>query len=63
MGFNKRFITREIIEMTEDNYMENLFNSDALIFGDDWSHEFYKMFADKKPINEIKENLKQYENN
>ena len=37
MGFNKRFITKEIIEMTEDNYMENLFNSDALIFGDDWS--------------------------
>ena len=26
-------------------------------------HEFYKMFTDKKPINEIKENLKQYENN
>jgi len=43
--------------------MENLFNSDALIFGDDWSHEFYKMFTDKKPINEIKENLKHYENN
>lgn len=63
MGFNKRFITKEIIEMTEDNYMENLFNADSLIFGDDWSHEFYKMFTDKKPINEIKENLKQYENN
>ncbi len=63
MGFNKRFITKEIIEMTEDHYMENLFTSDALIFGDDWSHEFYKMFTEKKPINEIKENLKHYENN
>jgi hypothetical protein len=63
MGFNKRFITKEIIEMTEDNYIDNLFNSDALIFGDDWSHDFYKMFSENKPINEIKEKLKNYENN
>jgi hypothetical protein len=63
MGFNKRFITKEVIEMTEDNYIDNLFNSDALIFGDDWSHKFYKMFIEKKPINEIKEKLKYYENN
>ena len=63
MGFNKRFITKEIIEMTEENYMNNLFSSDSLIFGDDWSHKFYKMFLDNKSINEIKENLKDYEDN
>ncbi len=63
MGFNKRFITKEVIEMTEDNYIDNLFNSDALIFGDDWSHKFYIMFTEKKPIKEIKEKLKYYENN
>ena len=57
MGFNKRFITREIIEMTEDNYIDNLFNSDALIFGDDWSYEFYKLFLEGVEIDEIKEKI------
>jgi|TARA_R110000822_G_scaffold105457_6_gene233218 hypothetical protein len=57
MGFNKRFITKEIIEMTEDNYIDNLFNSDALIFGDDWSYEFYKLFLEGVEIDEIKEKI------
>ena len=57
MGFNKRFITKEIIEMTEDNYIDNLFNSDALIFGDDWSYEFYKLFLEGIEIDEIKEKI------
>ena len=57
MGFNKRFITKEMIEMTEDNYIDNLFNSDALIFGDDWSYEFYKLFLEGVEIDEIKEKI------
>ena len=57
MGFNKRFITKEIIEMTEDNYIDNIFNSDALIFGDDWSYEFYKLFLEGVEIDEIKEKI------
>jgi hypothetical protein len=63
MGFHKRFITREIIESTDNEQIGTLFTSDALIFSDDWSYNFYELFLDGVEINKIKEKLTNYENN
>ena len=57
MGFNKRFISREIIEMTEDRYIKNLFSADALLFSDEWSNEFYNLFKEGYKYNEILKKL------
>jgi hypothetical protein len=57
MGFHKRFITKDIILLTEEEHLDTLFSSDALIFEDDWSMEFYNMYYDGVTIKEIKEKL------
>jgi hypothetical protein len=62
MGFHKRFITKDIILLTEEEHLDTLFSSDALIFEDDWSMEFYNMYYDGLTIKEIKEKLIDYEN-
>jgi hypothetical protein len=45
MGFNKRYIKKELILNNLNNldYISNLINADALII-DDWSDDFYKNF-------------------
>jgi hypothetical protein len=53
MGFHKRFITKNTILLTEEEHLDTLFSSDALIFEDDWSMEFYNMYYDNIPIKEI----------
>jgi hypothetical protein len=62
MGFNKRYIKKELILNNLDNldYISNLVNADALII-DDWSDKFYKNFNFNfknynKMRNEIKDN-------
>jgi hypothetical protein len=57
MGFHKRFINKETIKSTNEEHLQTLFNSDALIFGDEWSHEFYKMFSDGYKIKMIYKKL------
>jgi len=46
MGFHKRFINKDTILLTEENHLNTLFSSDALIFGDDWSMDFYQLFKE-----------------
>jgi hypothetical protein len=41
MGFNKRFLNKEIILNTPEHDMGGLFKSDAFIFLDEWSSKFY----------------------
>jgi hypothetical protein len=45
MGFNKRYIKKELILNNLNNldYISNLVNADALMI-DDWSDKFYKNF-------------------
>ena len=62
MGFHKRFITKDIIMLTKEEHLDTLFSSDALIFEDDWSMQFYNMYYDGLTIKEIKEKLIDYEN-
>jgi len=57
MGFHKRFITKDTIMSTSEEHIDTLFSSDALIFEDDWSMEFYNMYYDGHTIKEIKEKL------
>jgi hypothetical protein len=44
MGFNKRFLNKEIILNTPEHDMNALFNSDVFIFLDEWSSKFYKYY-------------------
>jgi hypothetical protein len=53
MGFHKRFITKDTITATDESNIDVLFSSDALIFGDEWSSEFYDLFKEGKEYNEI----------
>jgi len=62
MGFHKRFITKDIIMSTNEEHLDTLFSSDALIFEDDWSMQFYNMYYDGHKIKEIKQKLIDYEN-
>lgn len=62
MGFHKRFITKDTILLTSEEQLDTLFSSDALLFGDEWSSEFYDLFRDGIEYNKILEKLKNYEN-
>jgi hypothetical protein len=58
MGFNKRFVSRDVIETSfnSNKPLSELFKSDAFIFMDDMSYEVYKMYS-----NGISEsNIKKY---
>lgn len=44
MGFNKRYLNKEIILNTPEHDMGGLFNSDAFIFLDEWSSKFYNYY-------------------
>ena len=63
MGFHKRFITKDIIKSTNDDQIGLLFNSDTLIFNDDWSYNFYNLFLEGEDIKDIKNKLNKNENN
>jgi hypothetical protein len=59
MGFNKRYIKKELILNNLDNldYISNLVNADALII-DNWSDKFYKNFNfNFKNYNKIREKI------
>lgn len=57
MGFHKRFITKDTIMLTDKSNINVLFSSDALIFGDEWSSEFYDLFNEGYEYNEILKKL------
>jgi hypothetical protein len=46
MGFNKRWISKELILKTDENQLAKLFNADALMFDDIWSSKFYGLYRD-----------------
>jgi hypothetical protein len=59
MGFNKRYIKKELILNNLDNldYISNLVNADSLII-DNWSDKFYKNFNfNFKDYNKIREKI------
>ena len=59
MGFNKRYIRKEMILNNSDNvsYIAGLVNADALIM-DEWSDKFFKNFNFKwKTYNKIREEI------
>lgn len=59
MGFNKRYIHKEMILDNPDNvsYIAGLVNADALII-DDWSDNFFKNFNFKwKNYNKIRQEI------
>lgn len=59
MGFNKRYINKENILNTSEQEMKFLFNSDALIFLDEWSfkfHNYHKQGQIKDDIIQLLEN-------
>ena len=60
MGFHKRFITKDTILLTKENQLNTLFSSDALLFGDDWSMDFYQLFKEGYKKEEIIKKI--YEN-
>jgi hypothetical protein len=52
MGFNKRYITREMILEREDSELDKLFNADAFIF-DSWSSRFFNLYQSGMKKDEI----------
>ena len=59
MGFNKRFVKKEMIvnNINNLNYISNLVNTDALVI-DDWSDKFYKNFDfNYKNYNDLRKNI------
>jgi hypothetical protein len=59
MGFNKRFVKKEMIinNINNLNYISNLVNADALVI-DDWSDKFYKNFDfNYKNYNDLRKNI------
>lgn len=64
MGFNKRFISYEIIEkrLNSEQSLKPLFNSDALIFKDQISVKVLDWLLEGVSEKEIQEKLKQYKN-
>ncbi len=45
MGFNKRFLNKEVILRTEEKFLDDLFSADAFIM-DEWSEKFMKLHED-----------------
>lgn len=58
MGFNKRFLTKELIINTKEKMMGVIFNADALIM-DKWSSKFVELYEQGLSKEEI---LKMLEN-
>jgi hypothetical protein len=59
MGFNKRFVKKEIIINNINNidYISNLVNADALVI-DDWSDTFFKNFDfNYNDYNDLRKNI------
>lgn len=52
MGFNKRYITREMILERDESELDKLFNADAFIF-DSWSSRFFKLYQSGMKKDEI----------
>lgn len=50
MGFNKRFLSEELIKVRRLNgeSYDKIFNADALIFTDDYSYNLYEDFKHEK---------------
>lgn len=43
MGFNKKWVTKEMVLNTKEENLSRLFNADALIM-DTWSSKFYELY-------------------
>lgn len=58
MGFNKRFVDKEIIEhyIKENKSFKVLFKADAFIFMDNLSSKVYEWYSSGKSDDEIKKN-------
>jgi hypothetical protein len=48
MGFNKRMISKDIVMVTDESDLQNLLNTDGLIF-DNWSFKFYELYQSGLP--------------
>jgi hypothetical protein len=63
MGFNKRFVEKELLERYFENNkpLKELFKADAFIFMDDISSKAYDYYCDGLSDELIKIKIKQYE--
>jgi len=52
MGFNKRYVTREMILNSDDESLKRIFNADGLIM-DMWSSKFYELYCEGLKKDEI----------
>jgi len=61
MGFNKRFVEKETIELylKKNKSLSNLFKADALIFMDKVSSKVYEMYCSGTSDIEIKNKWKE----
>ena len=59
MGFNKRFVSVDTIKITIDNNLsiKKLFESDAVIFMDDFSNDVFKMVSNGISDSDIKKTI------
>jgi hypothetical protein len=65
MGFNKRFVEKEIVEkyFEENKPLSKLFRADAFIFMDNYSSKVYDYYCDGLSDELIKIKIKEYEDN
>jgi hypothetical protein len=62
MGFNKKFISENMINehIINQESLEELFNADAFIFTDNVSSRVYQLFCDGMSIDNITNEIKKY---
>jgi hypothetical protein len=62
MGFNKRFVDKEMIEsfLNDKISLDDIFNGDAIIMLDDDASFVYKLYTKKINVDEIKLKISEY---
>jgi hypothetical protein len=65
MGFNKRFVEKELIEnyFKQSKPLKELFKADAFIFMDNYSSKVYDYHCDGLSDELIKTKIQEYEDN
>jgi hypothetical protein len=63
MGFNKRFVDKEMIESFRNGKttLDEIFKGDAIILLDDIANKVYTLYIQKTPIDLIKTKLSEYD--
>jgi hypothetical protein len=63
MGFNKRFVDKEMIVLfiSGKTTLDEIFRADAVILLDDIANTVYKLYIQKTPIDLIKIKLSEYD--